>query len=125
MTFYDCYIGDLDDPDFHWDGGDWNGNSPKGITRALPSLGREDPFDRIQDLIHTGTLVGKQTDWGCWVAIASRETLLGLINEWYGDESIYVSVLDDDDDDKEETRELHELVSKLDPKNYALVALES
>ena len=123
MTFFDVYIGDLDDPDFHWDGGNWNGNSPRGVSPLLPNTEREEPFRRVQGLIHTGTLVGKQTDWGCWVAIASREVLSQLIHEWYGDGEIYLSDLDDNYENV--SLELHVLISNLNPKNYALVAIES
>ena len=61
------------------------------------------------------------------MAIASREVLLQLINEWYGSEPIYLRIKDDDDDffAEGELHELHEFISNLDPKNYALVAIES
>jgi len=29
MTYCSTYIGDLDDPSFNWNGGDWNGNIPR------------------------------------------------------------------------------------------------
>ncbi len=121
MTFFDVYIGDLDDPDFKWDGGDWNGNMPRSVVGLFPKLSREEPFRQVQDLIDTGALVGKQTDWGCWVAIASREVLLQIINDWYGDEQIYLLF----EMDTETALDIRELVSNLDSKDYALVALET
>ena len=121
MTFFDVYIGDLADPDFKWDGGDWNGNSPKSVVGLLPNISREEPFRQVQNLIHTGSLVGKQTDWGCWVGVASREALLQIINNWYGDEPIYLAY----ERDTESAPDIRELVSQLDVKDYALVALES
>jgi hypothetical protein len=36
MTFCSTYIGDLEDPAFKWDGGDWNGNIPSGIGPIFP-----------------------------------------------------------------------------------------
>ena len=39
MTACDVYIGDLDDPEFHWDGGDWNGNVPRAIASVFPPVG--------------------------------------------------------------------------------------
>ena len=121
MTFFDVYIGDLDDPRFKWDGGDWNGNSPRSVVGLLPNISREEPFRQVQNLIDTGVLAGKQTDWGCWVAIASREALLQIINDWYGDEQIYLQF----EKDNETASDIRVLVSKLDSKDYALVALES
>ena len=121
MTFFDVYIGDLDDPSFKWEGGDWNGNSPRSVVGLFPNISREEPFSQVQDLIHTGALVGKQTDWGSWVAIASREALLQLINDWYGEEQIYLEC----EKDNETALDIRELVSNLEPKDYALVAMES
>ena len=36
MTYYDAYVGRLDDPNFHWDGGDWNGNVPHRLSPFFP-----------------------------------------------------------------------------------------
>jgi len=38
MTICTVYIGDLDDPTFNWEGGDWSGNIPKSISDEFPSM---------------------------------------------------------------------------------------
>lgn len=121
MTFFDVYVGELEDPGFKWVGGDWNGNSPRAVVGLLPSISRDEPFRKVQHLIHTGDLVGKQTDWGCWVAIASRAKLLQLIDEWYGDKPVYLMY----EKDTESGPDIRELISQLQSKDYALVAMES
>ena len=68
MTSFDLYIGDLDDPNFHWEGGNWNGNSPRGATDVHVGVDRF-TFGKFTNKIGSGGLPGKQTDWGCWVVI--------------------------------------------------------
>jgi len=63
--YLDVYIGRLDDPDFKWEGGDWNGNVPRRESPFFPdSPGRERLFYTVVNRIETGRYTGKQTDWG-------------------------------------------------------------
>jgi hypothetical protein len=55
MTYCSTYIGDLSDPSFHWDGGDWNGNIPRGI-------GHMTGLDVCQKLLQGGPLKGAARD---------------------------------------------------------------
>lgn len=79
MTSFDLYIGDLDDPKFHWDGGDWNGNSPRGATDVHVNVNRF-TFGEFTNMIDAGELPGKKTDWGCWVARLTREEIEAVLN---------------------------------------------
>ncbi len=80
MTSFDLYIGDLDDPKFHWKGGDWNGNSPRGATDVHVSVDRF-TFGKFTKKIGSGGLPGKQTDWGCWVARLKREEIEAVLSD--------------------------------------------
>ena len=79
MTSFDLYIGDLDDPKFHWEGGDWNGNSPRGVTGVHVSVDRF-TFDKFTNMIDEGELPGIQADWGCWVARLKREEIEAVLS---------------------------------------------
>jgi hypothetical protein len=87
MSFLDVYIGDLSDPSFRWDGGDWNGNVPKRLSPFFPDGHRVQGavLKRIED----GTYVGKQTDWGGHVAKVTKQQIKDLIEEQYGDREWY------------------------------------
>lgn len=118
--FLDVYIGDLDDPDFSWDDGDWNGNCPK---RKSPFFPPQAPFSNLIDMIKQGRFEGKQVDWGGWVAKVKKEQILKFIEEYYPDDwynrNFYLPHILD------QMKELKRFVEKLDPdKQYALVASE-
>ncbi|MCP4469376.1 MAG: hypothetical protein GY815_01605 [Gammaproteobacteria bacterium] len=36
MTYCSTYIGDLDDPEFSWEEGNWSGNIPWGLGASFP-----------------------------------------------------------------------------------------
>ena len=76
---------------------------------------------KILSLDTTNGFVCKQTDWGCWVAIASPDKILEVLNEWYGDDPIP----SDSKDDSGSPIDLREIIQRLESRNYALVALES
>ncbi len=78
MTSYDLYIGDLDDPNFSWEGGNWNGNSPRGATGIHVGVDLS-TFHKFTNMIDA--LQGKQTDWGCWVARLKKEEIEGVLSD--------------------------------------------
>ena len=91
VSYLDVYIGRLDDPDFRWDGGDWNGNVPKRLSPFFPpscgpGLGA---FSAFMRRFEDGRFVGKQTDWAGWVVRASRATIEMFIAELYAGDPWY------------------------------------
>lgn len=117
MSFYDMYIGDLQDPTFHWEGADWNGNVPHRLSPFFPpgySSGLKNPFWALINKIETNAFDGKQTDWGGWVARINKDQLLAFIDQLYGDYEQSSSL-----------KGLRAYVATLDPeKQCALVAAE-
>jgi hypothetical protein len=90
----------LDDPDFHWDGGNWRiGNIPRRKSPFFPSV-----------MARAGELDGKQTDWGGWVARATKKQIHEFIASIYVPK--YTCVLSDF-----EYQELCDFVANLDEKN--------
>lgn len=86
-SFYDVWIGWLDDPKFSWDGGDWNGNVPSPQSPLFP-----DGFEAFFTLMHrirNGTYSGKQTDWNGWVMPATKAQIGAFINEFYAGREEY------------------------------------
>jgi hypothetical protein len=81
----EVYIGDLSDPEFDYENGNWSGNIPKRISDFFP-----DPhtiFFGIVNKIEKGELTGKQTDWGSWTAILYPSEITDVIKELYGAEA--------------------------------------
>jgi len=112
MTSYDIYVGSADDPAIVRDDGDWNGNSPAMLSPNV-FAGDLNSFGRLLDMIRTGELPGKQTDWGCLVALANKAQIIEFFeNVWFRDDSA--------------RQMMAKFLSSLDDqKNFALVALES
>lgn len=82
------YIGRMDDPDFRWEGGSWDGDVPRPITtyfpvRVFPSEKGSNGFGYLVRCIQTGRFEGKQTDWGGFVVPASKEVITAFIDEMY------------------------------------------
>ena len=84
MTMLDVYIGDLKDPDFQWEDGNWNGNIPQRISPFFTQAGKvgRDIISGIQ----AGTLQGKQTDWGSYVAKLYPHEMLEFLSPYYEEE---------------------------------------
>jgi len=82
MTIHNVYIGDLQDPKFSWDDGDWDSNVPSRVSEMFPPANVELFFEVIH-LIKDGKLEGKQTDFGGWVAKVRKDQILQLISFWY------------------------------------------
>ncbi len=115
MSYLDVYIGDLNDPTFHWDGGDWNGNVPTRLSPFFPDGSRIQRV--ILDRISSGAFDGKQTDWGGHVARVTRQQLKDLLDEQLGVTAAEGSLSD--------SRELRDFVNRLNPRKlHALVCTE-
>lgn len=120
MPFLDVYIGDLNDPSFSWENGDWNGNCPK---RQSPFFPPPAPFSEMKTMIEQGELVGKQVDWGGWVAKAKKDQIMKIVNDyylgdWYERNSFLPHLI-------KQMKELQEYITSLDSEiEYALVASE-
>ena len=113
MTYCTTYIGDLSDPSFSWDGGDWNGNIPRGIGPAFPPPSFNNYNSRFHDWVSKTKVTCKQTDYGGWVARVDKTQLLDFIGYCYG------SMQD------ERITELKDFVNSLEESGeYALVAEE-
>jgi hypothetical protein len=122
MTIHRVYIGDLDDPKFNWEHGDWNGNVPRPLGPDYPDA--YFLLFKVIDLIRSGGLAGQHTDYGGWVAKVGKQRLLELIEEWYAP----VGWSKDPKQSPhlyEQLQKLRAFVSSLDGQGlYALVALE-
>jgi hypothetical protein len=117
MTICQVYIGDLEDPKFHWEGGDWNGNAPRALSSYFPPISGH-YNEKYRGWIHSQRLKARQTDFGAWVARVSKAKIVEFIAAAYAG-----------DEDKpwvqEELNALKLFVEELDDeKEYGLVALE-
>jgi hypothetical protein len=89
VTSYFSYIGDLDDPDFHWDDparAPSAGNLPRRIVPA--AFGSVD-VDRLvlREQIETGIREGKRLDWGAWgVKMTGQE-----LAQYFGPDHVYAA----------------------------------
>jgi len=122
VSYLDVYIGDLSDPRFHWDEGDWNANVPTRLSPFFPdgSRVRAALLNRIAD----GTYIGKQTDFGGHVAKVTKQQIIDFIQEQYGDHDWYRSS-GPMPHMYERLQELRRFVDTLDEsKQHALVATE-
>jgi hypothetical protein len=126
MTAFRVYIGDLEDPDFHWEGGNWSCNIPKSLTDNFPpgKLGSSGTFFAIIKAIESGKYRGKRTDWGASVARVNKQQIIDFISERFAGDPAY--------EDKSEMPHLRERlqlvvsqVRALDPKKeYGLCAVD-
>ena len=79
MTVCWMYVGDLEDPEFNWNGGDWNGNVPRSILPDFPPAGGayNEVFHRWLET--QPTIQVKQTDFGGWVAKVNQAQLIDFL----------------------------------------------
>jgi hypothetical protein len=110
MTACSIYIGDLEDPSFKWDGGDWNGNIPRSLYKQFPH--KHNPYNSIfHEWARIAGIACKQTDFDGYVARVNKKQILAYIDYCYGDEA------------SEELEKLRGFVETLDElKIYGLVA---
>ena len=112
MTYCSTYIGDLKDPKFSWDEGDWNGNIPRGLGASFPGY-LEHYNAQVKRRVVEADVIWKQTDYGGWVTKVDKLQLLEFITYCYGP------------DPKGSVLELIQFVNELDDnKIYGLVAEE-
>ena len=89
MTCLEAYIGLADDPNFKWEGGDWNGNIPKRISPVLPK-----PYEIGRNLPE---LVFVQLDWGARGAKIRKTQILELLQTLGSTDELSVCVQGLDD----------------------------
>jgi hypothetical protein len=109
----EVFIGNLNDPDFKWEGGNWSGNCPSRISPFFPNPLKF--FDTIVSQIDNNTIYGKQTDWGSWVAPLYPSEIMDIINNYYERKP----------ENAKQARAIKRYINSLDSQlKYALVACE-
>ena len=128
MSFF-VYIGDLDH--FHTvpEGeSSWSGNFPEQIGPSfVQTPGDVSMFFEVRDLAMSDDNEGKQTDWGCWVAIVTPDQILNLLDKWYGEGPIEIPewMKKQKRGKNRKDDDIRLFVRSLDQnKRYGLVALE-
>jgi hypothetical protein len=131
MTSFNTYIGDLDDPTFKWEGGNWDGNIPAGLSPSFPPYKGFSYVDLFLKWVVASGCEYKQTDWGAWVAKVTKKQIQEFISVCYGADESYTN------EEKalrwqgkaylvERLKSLTAFVDTLDEtKLYALVATET
>ncbi|MDP9454430.1 MAG: hypothetical protein M3Q60_01290 [Actinomycetota bacterium] len=119
MTYYDVYIGRLDDPGFSWGSEGGEGSPPGRLSPFFPyapghtSRYPGGAFGVLLDAIERGRFEGRQVDWGACVAVATKEEIAAFLDELYGNKESGASA------------ELRGYVAGLEAgRSYALVASE-
>ena len=111
----DVFIGYLDDPDFHWDGGDWNGNIPHRKSPFFPNASQS--FSAVIKKIKEGKFEGKKVDWGGFVAKLTTDEIEQFLDEQNQNDA--------NEWTQNTIKEIKEFLHTLDKnKQYALVACE-
>lgn len=112
MAEVEVFIGDLEDPAFQYEGGDWNHNYPKRISPFLPD--GSDLFYKILDGIYKKELVGRQTDWGSHTCLLYPYEMIQVLSGHYAHSR-----------KGEDVERLFRMILDLDPGiQYGLVACE-
>ncbi len=123
MTYYDVYIGFLDDPEFSWGKAGQDGRLPSAKSPLFP--GSSDEFFDIINFIENGEFKGEKVDWGGWVAIVTKAQIIEFIDKhfsqnWINNNKNGLEHLND------KLTQIKEFVNNLEEyKEYALVACES
>lgn len=82
MTICEVFVGDLDDPTFQWEGGNWQGNIPARLSPVFPPLPGN--YNRAYDeWVAAAGVPSKQTDFGGHVAQVTRSQILEFIASSY------------------------------------------
>jgi len=117
MTDCVVYVGDLDDPLFKWDGGDWNGNVPARLSPEFPPM-VQSYNAKYHAWVKAVGVKCEQTDFGAWVACVTKAQIEEFIAQVYRDDEVLPWVVDS-------LEKLKKFVAKLDgTKVYGLVATE-
>ena len=85
MTQCAVYVGDLEDPGFQWEGGNWSDNIPKRISPEFPPM-RGNYNGTYHAWIRENNIQCKITDFGGWVALVSKLEILKFIYWAYSDD---------------------------------------
>ena len=117
MTECSVYVGDLDDPKFLWEGGDWNGNVPRALSNdSLSQGGHYNAF--FHAWVAKAGVTSRQTDYGGWVARVNKKQLLSFLTEGYVGQEDLPWIAD-------RLPDLRAFIESLvDDKEFALVATE-
>jgi hypothetical protein len=83
MTYCSTYIGDLDHPEFKWEGGDCNGNIPPRLSPVFPP-GPAHYHSTFYAWVDKVGVINKQTDFDGWVARVTQPQILDFIEFCYG-----------------------------------------
>ncbi len=117
MTVCVVYVGDLDDPSFKWEGGDWNGNVPARLSPAFPPMTQHYNAD-FHAWVKAVGVKCEQTDFGAWVACVTKSQIMDFITQVYRGKEDLPWVLD-------RIKDLNDFVAELKcTKVYGLVATE-
>ena len=86
MTDCYVYVGDAQDPQFNLEKGDWENNRPAQLSQDFPPMRSGTHSQFFQSWTQSKGLVVKQTDYGAWVALATKEQVLRFIADAYDDQ---------------------------------------
>ena len=123
MTYCSTYIVDLSDPDFHWEGGTWNGNIPRRLSPVFPWIPSQHYNSKFYEWVEATGVVSKQTDFDGFVAIVTKAQILDFVDFCYEMDAqrLHSKVLPDQEMDA--LNEVLRCVAQLrENKHYALVA---
>ncbi|WP_462411545.1 hypothetical protein [Neobacillus sp. Marseille-QA0830] len=110
----EVFIGDLNDPEFNYQNGNWTGNIPKRISDFFPEP--HSIFFNIIKKIDNKEITGWQTDWGSWTAILFPSEMTEFIIDLYGKKAT---------EQNKKVQRLLTFVRQLDAeKQYGIVACE-
>lgn len=122
MTIHNVYLGDLEDPGFSWEGGDWNGNTPRAISGAFPDC--YGLFFKVMELAKGAGENGRQTDFGAFVVKLQKHEIVALIDQWYAGKT-WSPLIEQATQYSQHLEKLKALVAALESdKLYGLVATE-
>ncbi len=82
MSFYNLYVGDASDPNFHWEGGDYSGNIPK-IIIDLGGTGLTGCIE-ARTMLESPKYGGRVLDWGSSGARLTKPRIIEFLNEFHG-----------------------------------------
>jgi hypothetical protein len=118
--YLDVYVGFFDGS-FDENGYSNIGNSPKRQSPFFPD--GSFAFRELKKRISDGAYVGKQVDWGAWVAKVSKQQIKDFMSDMYTDGSCFEQ--EHNAHIKKDYLELIAFVADLDDEGeYALVASE-
>lgn len=82
MTVCVVYVGDLADPTFKWEGGDWNGNVPARLSPEFPPMAGHYNA-AFHAWVKAKGVTCEKTDFGGWVARVTKAHIFEFLAEAY------------------------------------------